>query len=59
MGGCLLNARNFNFLAQVAMESANEKLKFGFSGGIFAKTKSKKKFEFILFELLSLIFFSS
>jgi hypothetical protein len=45
------------FLAQVAMQSAKEKLKFGFSGGIFAQTKSKKKFEFILFEVLSLIFF--
>jgi hypothetical protein len=51
VGGCPLNARNFNFSAQVAMGSAKEKLKFGFSGGLFAllfaQTKSKKKFVFI------------
>ena len=57
MGGCPLNARNFNFSARVAVGSAKEKLKFGFSGGIFTQTKSKKKFEFILFEVLSLNFF--
>jgi hypothetical protein len=37
------------FLAQVAMQSAKEKLKFGFSGGLFAllfaQTKSKKKYK--------------
>jgi hypothetical protein len=47
VGGCPLNARNFNFSAQVALGSAREKLKFGFSGGLFAllfaQTKSKKK----------------
>ena len=49
VGGCPLNARNFNFSARVAMGSAKEKLKFGFSGGLFAllfaQTKSKKKVE--------------
>ncbi len=39
MGGCPLNARNFNFLARVALGSAKEKLKFGFSGGLFALLK--------------------
>ena len=43
----------------MAKGSEKEKLKFGFSGEIFAQTKSKKKFEFILFEVLSLNFFSS
>ena len=47
VGGCPLNARNFNFSARVAVGSAKEKLKFGFSGGLFAllfaQTKSKKK----------------
>jgi hypothetical protein len=43
VGGCPLNARNFNFLARVAVGSAKKKLKFGFSGGLFAQTKSKKK----------------
>jgi hypothetical protein len=47
VGGCPLNARNFNFSARVALGSAREKLKFGFSGGLFAllfaQTKSKKK----------------
>ncbi len=46
MGGCPLNARNFNFSARVALGCAKEKLKFGFSGGLFAllfaQTKSKK-----------------
>ena len=49
MGGCQLNARNFNFSARVALGSAREKLKFGFSGGLFAllfaQTKSKKKYK--------------
>ncbi len=49
VGGCPLNARNFNFSARVALGSAKEKLKFGFSGGLFAllfaQTKSKKKVE--------------
>ena len=47
VGGCPLNARNFNFSARVAVGSAKEKLKFGFSGGLFAllfaQTKSKKE----------------
>jgi hypothetical protein len=45
VGGCPLNARNFNFSARVALDSAKEKLKFGYSGGLFAQTKSKKKVE--------------
>jgi hypothetical protein len=49
VGGCPLNARNFNFSARVALGCAKEKLKFGFSGGLFAllfpKQKVKRKYK--------------